>query len=212
MISLAMLSGCTAASHPSVLAAAAPDSAVAAAVSAPNSPSASVAASPQPSALPGAAATSSASIAGTPTSAADASPTALSSNDIATGVRATAQTFFDDLNIAFTTGDVTKITALTAPTCGCRSLVKLITATYAQHQRIVGVVASLTSIQVVSFVPAGATADVHYSISAGRILDVSGNQVNTSVNNPDEHSAMFVLGAGSQWIVEQNTLLNASTK
>jgi hypothetical protein len=172
----------------------------------------SVPASPQPPPARASASTQSASTAGTPTSAADSPPAALSSNDIATNVRTTAQAFFADLNIAFATGDVTKITALTSPTCGCRSLVKLIESTYAQHQRIVGVVANLTSLQVVSFVAAGATADMHYSISAGRILDVSGNQVNTSVDNPDEHSAMFVLGTGGQWIVEQNTLLNAPTK
>jgi hypothetical protein len=210
MISLAMLSGCSTGSHPGALAAVAPVSAAAATVSASSNPSVSVAATPQPSALPATPAASSASIAGTPTSAADSSPTALSSTDIAAGVRATAQAFFDDLNIAFATGDVTKITALTAPGCGCRALVKVIKDTYALHQRIVGVTSKVTSLQVVSFIAEGATADLHYSISAGRIVDANGIQVNTSITNPDEHSAMFIFNAGGDWTVEQNTLLNAT--
>jgi hypothetical protein len=208
MISLAMLSGCTAASHPSVLAAAAPGSAVAAAVSAPNSPSASVAASPQSSALPGAAATTSTSIAGTPTSAADASPTALSSNDIATGVRATAQTFFDDLNIALATGDVRAYDALTSPYCSCRSIAKTIAQTYSQHQHFVGAATTVTSIDVVSFVAIGASADVHYTISPGRVLDAQGNQVNTSLAQPNGRSLMFVTSTDGRWLVAQNTLLH----
>jgi len=212
MISLAMLSGCTTASHPGTLAAVAPGSAAAATVFASSNPSVSLTASPQPSAPPATPAAPNASIAGTPTSAADSSPTALSSNDIAAGVRATAQAFFDDLNIAFATGDVTKITALTAPGCGCRSVVKTVHDTYAKQQRFVGVIAALTSIQVVSFIAAGATADVHYTISAGRIVDVSGTQINTTVLDPDEHSAMFVLGVSGHWIVEQNTLLNAPSR
>jgi Family of unknown function (DUF6318) len=210
MISLAMLSGCTAASHPSALSAAAPGSAVAATVSVPDSPSISVAASPQPSALPATAA-SRASITGTPTSAADSSPTALSSTDIATGVRATAQAFFDDFNLAFATGDVTAIEALTSPACGCRSLANTIKQTTAKKQRFVGVVAKLTSLHVVSFIAAGATADVYYTISAGRILDVDGSQVNTTLADTDQHSAMFVMRTDSRWIVQQNTLLNAPT-
>jgi hypothetical protein len=92
----------------------------------------------------------------------------------------------------------------------CRSIAKTIHDTYAQHQHIVGVVATVTSLNVVSFVAAGATADVHYSISAGRVIDANGKQVNTSITDPDEHAAMFILGTSGQWVVEQNTLLNAT--
>ena len=211
MIGLAMVSGCTAASHPSALAtAASAPTGVAPTVGSSGSPS-SVAASPQapvPSATPTA---SSASIAGTPTSAADASPTALSSNDIAAGVRATAQAFIDDFNVAFVTGNVTAIEALTSPSCGCRSLVNTIKQIDAKKQHFVGVVAKLTSVQVVSFIATGATADMHYTFSAGRVLDSSGNAVDISVADPDEHSAMFVMLTGGRWVVEQNTLLNVPT-
>jgi hypothetical protein len=149
----------------------------------------------------------SALIAGTPTSAANSPPAALSSSDIATGVRAAAQAFFDDLTVAFATGDVTRITALTAPGCGCRSIVKTINDTYALHQRIVGVVATVTSLHVVSFIASGATADIHFTISAGQVLDASGTEVNTALAAPAAHSAMFIMRVGQGWIVEQNTLL-----
>jgi hypothetical protein len=145
-------------------------------------------------------------------SSATSLPTAQSSSDIAAGVRTTAQEFFDDLNIAFATGDVTKIEALTSPACGCRSLVNTIKSTYAQRQRIVGVSAVVKSLEVVSFIAGGATADLHYAITAGRILDSNGAQVNTSVSDPDEHSAMFIVKARGTWTVQQNTLLNGPPK
>jgi hypothetical protein len=170
---------------------------------------------PAPSVTPSVALSSSApsspTTAGTSPSSAASLPTVLSSSDIAAGVRATAREFFDDLNIAFATGDVTKIEALTSPACGCRSLVNTIKATYAQHQRIVGVNAVVKSLQVVSFIAGGATADLHYAISAGRILDSNGAQVNSSIRDPDEHSAMFIVQARGAWIVQQNTLLNGSS-
>jgi Family of unknown function (DUF6318) len=128
------------------------------------------------------------------------------------GVRGTAQAFIDDFNVAFTTGDVTAIEALTSTTCGCRSLVNTITNTYAKKQRFVGVVAKLTSLEVVSFIAAGATADMYYTISAGRIVDVAGTQINTTLADTDQHSAMFVMLTDGRWIVEQNTLLNAPAK
>jgi hypothetical protein len=145
---------------------------------------------------------------GTSPSSAASLPTALSSSDIAAGVRATAQEFFDDLNIAFATGDVTKIEGLTAPACGCRSVVKTIQDAYSKHERIVGVVSTVTKLDVVSFFATGATANVHYTISAGRVLDANGNQVNTSVADLDQNSAMFVINVGGKWIVQQNTSLN----
>ena len=155
--------------------------------------------------------------AGTPTSSPNSSPrvlppTALSSQDIEAGVRLTAQEFFDDLNIAFTTGDVSKITALTAPACGCRNLVKMIADTYGQRQHIVGVSATMTKLTIVTLLPSGATLDLRYTISGGRILDAAGNQINTSIANPDEHSAMVIINAGGHWTVQQNTLLNSPTK
>lgn len=158
-----------------------------------------------------------ASNAGTPTSPPNSSPiavpsAALSSQDIEAGVRATAQQFFDDLNTAFATGDVSKITALTAPACGCRNLVKMIADTYGQHEHIVGVSATMTKLTIATLLPSGATLDLRYAISGGHILDVAGKQINTSVANPDEHSAMVIINAGGQWTVQQNTLLNSPTK
>ncbi|HTC68880.1 MAG TPA: hypothetical protein VK662_04870 [Acidothermaceae bacterium] len=208
MISLALLSGCTAVSHPSALATAAPDSAAAVAIPVSSGPPVSVPASPQISALPSSA---SASIAGTPTSAAASptlSPTVLSSNDIAANVRATAQAFFTDLNIAFATGDLTAYNALTSPGCVCRSIAKMISDIYGSHEHITGVTATVGSLNVVSFVDAGASADVHYAISAGLILDPDGKQVNVSPAVVDAHIAMFVLKVRGGWLVTQNTRLN----
>ena len=49
---------------------------------------------------------------------------------------------------------------------------------------------------------------MHYTFSAGRVFDSAGAQVDTSVADPDQHSAMFIMLAGGRWIVEQNTLLD----
>jgi Family of unknown function (DUF6318) len=209
-----VLCGCTAnPSHPTQLSSAPASQSVLPSGRTSTSPAASV---PAPSLTPSVAVSpttaSSPTTAGTSTSPAPSLPAALSSNDIAAGVRATAQEFFDDLNIAFATGDVTKIEALTSPACGCRSLVNTIKATYAQKQRIVGVSTIVKSLQVVSFIAGGATADMHYSISAGQIVDSDGHQVNTSISDPDEHSAMFIVRTRGTWIVQQNTLLNGPTK
>jgi hypothetical protein len=151
---------------------------------------------------------SSPTTAGTSTSPAPSLPAALSSNDIAAGVRATAQEFFDDLNIAFATGDVTKYNALTSPGCACRSIALTIKQTFAQGQHIVGVATTVTSISVGSFVAGGANADVHYTISAGRIVDASGRQVNTSVAQPNGHNLMFIVDVHGSWLVTQSTLLH----
>jgi hypothetical protein len=210
MISLALLSGCTAVSHPSALGTAAPDSAAAVAIPVTSSAPVPLSASPPAPELPS---TATASTVGTPTSAAVASPTtsptALSSNDIAAGVRATAQAFFTDLNIAFATGDLTSYNALTSAGCGCRSIAKTIQDTYNKHQHIVGVALKITSLQVVSFIATGATADVYFSISAGQVFDASGAQVNTALATPAAHSALFIMRVGRGWIVQQNTLLDA---
>ncbi|HEY8728364.1 MAG TPA: DUF6318 family protein [Acidothermaceae bacterium] len=139
-------------------------------------------------------------------------PGALSSQDIEAGVRATTQEFFDDLNTAIATGDVSKITALTAPACGCRSIVQTIQQTYAQHERFQGVVATLQSQNVVTFLPSGATVDLHFSITAGVVVDADGKQVNTSIGAPAAHSAMFIAREANGWRVQQNTILSSGAK
>jgi hypothetical protein len=210
MAGLSLCACTTATSHPRALGSAAPiplPSAIGAS---------SIRAAESPSSLSPSATTASPPVAvspaGTPSGAAVLSPGALSSADIAAGVRATAQEFFADLNIAFATGDVSKVEAITSPACGCRSLINTIKTTYANKQRIVGVTASVKSLSVVSFIPAGATADTHYQISAGQVVDANGHQVNTSVEDPDEHSAMFITSEHGSWIIQQNTLLNGPTK
>ncbi|HEY0869262.1 MAG TPA: hypothetical protein VGD55_02595 [Acidothermaceae bacterium] len=209
-ISLAMLAGCSAASHPSALGPAASAPIAVAPSVGPSAPPNSVAASPQPSAS-ASASTESASTAGTPTTAADSPPPALSSNDVAANVRATAQAFFADLNIAFATGDLTSYNTLTSPGCVCRSIARTIQDMNAEHEHYSGVVATITSLQVVSFIAAGATADIYFSVSAGKVLDAAGKQVDTSLAAPAAHSAMFILRVGPHWIVEQNTRLDPAT-
>lgn len=83
-----------------------------------------------------------------------------------------------------------------------------IKATYAEHQRFVGEVMTLKSINVVSYIASGASADILYSISAGRVLDATGAQVNTADPFPNGHSALFIVDVNGKWLVEQNTLLD----
>jgi len=138
-------------------------------------------------------------------------PIAVSSQDIEAGVRATAQQFYDDLNTALLTGNVAAINALTAPNCGCRSLVNTITQTYAKRERFVDASFAVKSINVESFAGAGANAEVRYSLSAGRVLNAAGTQVDTSQPFPNGHSLLFILKVGDHWIVEQNTLLSQAS-
>lgn len=211
MLAAFSLSACTAStSHPSKLSGSVQSPSLAP-VTASSSPAVEAASTSTPILVVPAESTK-ASNAGTPTSPPNSSPTAvpsgaLSSQDIEAGVRATAQEFYDDFNTALETGEVAAINALTAPSCGCRSLVKTISQTYANHERFVDASFTVRSIDVVSFVGAGATAEVHYSLSAGRVLNAAGVQVDTAKPFPNGHSVLFVLKVGDHWVVEQNTLL-----
>lgn len=124
-------------------------------------------------------------------------------------VRATAQAFVDDFNIALATGDTTKIEALTAPTCGCRKLVNTIKQHSAKGERYEGVAFTLKSIHV-SFLAAGASGEIKYSVSAGRVLDESGKQVITTTPTADGDNDLFVISADGRWIVQQSTVLGAT--
>jgi hypothetical protein len=200
------LAGCSAdVSHPSALgsASSAPPAA------APRSPVA-VSAPPSPAASSAAAVIASPSFSGTPTSTAaeDASPPT-SADVIATHVRATAQAFVDDFNVALATGDTTKIEALTAPTCGCRKLVNTIKQIAAKGEHFDGVSFTLKSTDV-TFHAAGASGEIRYTVSPGRVLDAAGKQVNTTRPTPDGDNDLFIINANGRWIVQQSTLLGAS--
>jgi hypothetical protein len=202
-----LLAGCSATvSHPSVLgsagsvpSAAAPPSPVAA--TAPVSPSLRPAAPSSGSESP--------TISGTPTSGVDTSANPTSADVSASQVRATARAFIDDFNIALATGDVTKIEALTSPTCGCRSLVNTIKQMSARGERYDGVLFTLKSIDV-SFLAAGASGAINYSISAGRVLNAAGAEVRASSPTPDGRADLFVISANGDWMVQQSILLGAN--
>jgi hypothetical protein len=148
---------------------------------------------------------------GTPTSSGSGNASLPTSADVmATHVRATAQAFIDDFNIALATGDVTKIEALTSPTCGCRSLVNTIKQMSASGERYDGVVFTLKSIDV-SFLAAGASGEIKYSISAGRVLDAAGKDVHASSPTPDGDADLFITSANGRWVVQQSYLLGASS-
>src|SRR5665213_1653895 len=144
---------------------------------------------------------------GTPTSAAvgDASPPT-SADVIAMNVRATARAFIDDFNIAFASGDTTKIEALTSPTCGCRNLVNKIKQHSAKGERYDGVAFTLKSIDV-TYLAAGATGEIKFSVSAGRILDAAGTAVDTSDAASDGDNDLLIINASGHWIVQQSYLL-----
>ena len=147
---------------------------------------------------------------GTPTSAAlsDASPPT-SAHVMAIHVRATAQAFVDDFNVALATGNTAKIEALTSATCGCRKLINTINQHTAKGERYEGVSFTLKSIDV-SFLAAGASGEIKYSVSAGRVLDAAGKQVATTTPTPDGDNDLFIINADGRWIVQQSTLLGAT--
>jgi hypothetical protein len=97
---------------------------------------------------------------------------------------------------------------LTSPGCVCRSIAKMISDIYGADEHITGVATTVGSMSVVSFVDAGASADVHYAISAGLILDRAGKQINVSPAVADAHIAMFVIKVRGGWLVTQNTRLS----
>ena len=149
---------------------------------------------------------------GTPTSAATVDPSPPTSADvIATNVRATAQEYIADFNVALATGDVTKIEALTSPTCGCRVLVNTIKQMSAQGQRYDGVTFTIKSIDV-TYLAAGASGDVKFSISAGRVVDAAGNEVRGSSPTPNQENDLFMVDSNGRWIVQQSYLLGANNR
>jgi hypothetical protein len=126
-------------------------------------------------------------------------------------VRATARAYIADFNIALATGDTTKIEALTSPTCGCRQLVNTINQMAAQGQRYDGVVFTVKSIDV-TYLAAGASGDVKFSISAGRVVDAAGNEVRGSLPTPNQENDLFMVTSNGRWTVEQSYLLGANNR
>ena len=207
LLGVVSLAGCSAdVSHPRALGTASP-APPAVTISAPASPS------PSPATSSAASVTSpSPTTSGTPTSAATATASPpISADVIAMHVRATAQAFIDDFNIALATGDTTKIEALTSPTCGCRKLVNTIKQHTAKGERYDGVVLTLKSIDAVNFLAVGASAQISYSISAGIIVDHNGNEVGTDSATPHGRSEVFVNRIDGRWNVYQNVLLATGT-
>ena len=132
-----------------------------------------------------------------------------SADNIAMHVRATARAFIDDFNIALATGDTTKIEALTSPTCGCRQLVNTIKHHAAKAERYDGVAFTLKSIDV-TFLAAGASGEVKYSISAGQVLDAAGTAVDSFTPTPDGDADLFIVSANGRWTVQQSYLVGAN--
>jgi hypothetical protein len=124
-------------------------------------------------------------------------------------VRATARAYIDDFNIALATGDVTKIEALTSPTCGCRVLVNRIKKMTTDGQRFDGIAFTLKSIDV-TYLAAGASGNVKYSVSAGRVLDVAGKDLGALSPVPDVDNDLFIISSDGNWMVQQSTLLGAT--
>ena len=126
-------------------------------------------------------------------------------------VRATAQAYIDDFNIALATGNVTKIEALTSPTCGCRVLVNRIKKMTADGQRFDGIAFTLKSVDV-TYLSAGASGNVRYSVSAGRVLDVAGTDLGPLSAIPDVDNDLFIISRDGNWMVQQSTLLGATNQ
>jgi hypothetical protein len=148
---------------------------------------------------------------GTPTSVASTSLPPTSADLIATHVRATARAFIDDFNIAMATGDTTLIEALTSPTCGCRKLVNIIKQHSAKGERYDGAVFTLKSIDV-TFLAAGASGEIKFSQSAGRILDAAGKAVDTWDATSDGDNDLLIVNTNGRWIVQQSYLLGAGSQ
>jgi hypothetical protein len=148
---------------------------------------------------------------GTPTSTDSVITSSTSADAISVHVRATAQAFIDDFNIALATGDTTKIEALTSPTCGCRQLVNTIKQMSARGEHYDGVALTLKSVDV-AVLAAGASGDVKYSFSAGTIVDATGKEIDTSGAEPDGETDLFIISANGRWIVQQSILLGANNQ
>lgn len=81
----------------------------------------------------------------------------------------------------------------------------------AQGQRYDGVVFTIKSIDV-TYLAAGASGDVKYSISAGRVLDVAGNEVRASSPTPNQENDLFMVNSKGRWTVAQSYLLGANNQ
>jgi hypothetical protein len=210
LLGVVLVAGCSAdVSHPSALGSAISDPPAApltAAVSV-----APVSLPPSPAVSAPMVTSQSPAISGTPTSAASGTASPPTSDVTAMNVRATARAYIADFNIALATGDVTKIEALTSATCGCRSLVNQIKQMSAKGERYDGVVFTIKSIDV-TYLAAGASGDVKYTISAGRVLDATGTEVRESPPAPDEENDLFIISSNGHWIVQQSYLLGANNQ
>lgn len=97
------------------------------------------------------------------------------------------------------------------PTCGCRKLVNTIKQHSAKGERYDGVAFTLTSIDV-TFLAAGASGEIKFSASGGRVLDAAGEAVETSDAVSDGDDNLLIINAGGRWIVQQSYLLGAGSQ
>ncbi len=98
---------------------------------------------------------------------------------------------------------------MTSTTCGCRKLINSINQHTAKGERYDGAKFTLKSIDV-NFLAAGASGEIKYTVSAGRIVDATGKQVTTTPPTPDGDNDLFIINADGRWIVQQSTLLGAT--
>jgi hypothetical protein len=78
-------------------------------------------------------------------------------------------------------------------------------------ERFDGIAFTLKSIDV-TYLAAGASGNVNYSVSAGRVLDGTGQEVGALSPEPNVDNDLFIISTNGDWIVQQSTLLGATNQ
>jgi len=121
-------------------------------------------------------------------------------------VEAAVRTYFATVNDAVVSGDTTRLSTLSRPTCQCKAVIDEINAIHAKgHAENARFVVQSVAIKEVQ--GNTAAAEVEYTVPAYRVLD-SQNQVVEQATPFDGHDYVSLVQSQAQWLLDSSFDMN----
>lgn len=122
-------------------------------------------------------------------------------------VEAAVRHYFDVVNQALISGDTSELKSLSAPACGCRTLVQFIESTFRSGRHPDGAKFVVTSVRVHDIRAQTAAAEVAITVPAYKDLDKSGTPVQTYAEHRGRQDLSLV-EQDSKWVITNGVLLD----
>jgi hypothetical protein len=135
-------------------------------------------------------------------------PVPSTSKEMSAGIEAAVRAYYAAVNMAFDSGDVSAIEAVTTPACPCRGPIAQIQSLKQNGQHWVGGDLAITSIRVHDLVGNGGSAEVWDVSPPAVLVDEKGRPMATATDPPKGHANMFVIYSHGRWLIANNVLLN----